>query len=173
MVNIRKIIGILVVIFLLICLAFVIKNCNKDENVELELELYPEKIEIENRLKAIQADAIIEREVSGGECIEKFYYYICYDKNEIYEYEIFIYVPLVLPEEVIKKSDKYKGHNRYELNKYEVSVELMSDIKQFVQDVQNNAEASYGEEYTLKIGDNFYNIEDSVTIEKLLTKIKR
>ena len=165
----KKVFSIVKVIAILFITMLIITGCsNKTVNPNNNF-VDPDKIEIENKLKSIQADAIIMRTFMGGDCSEEFEYHICYDSLKIYEYKIFSYYPMTdgTNQNTIKKT------HTYTLTEYDISKNQMEEIRQVIVKEENNkkTEGRYND-YKLKIGSETYYIEDSKTMYEILNKIR-
>ena len=87
-------------IIMMIMGVILLTGCNKKKDNAVDSN----KVNIENKLATISADAIFYRRLLGGECSEYFEFHICYDALKVYEYEIFNYYPMVEPNEKTEPS---------------------------------------------------------------------
>ena len=77
----RKIVSVCLIIMMAAGLLALIVYKKKNEN-----SVDPDKVNIENKLATVNADAIFYIELPGGECIEYLEFHICYDALKVYEY---------------------------------------------------------------------------------------
>lgn len=164
----KKVFSIVKVIAILFITMLIITGCNNKTVNPNNNFVDSDKVEIENKLKSIQADAIIMCTFMGGDCSEEFEYHICYDSLKIYEYKIFSYHPMI----DVSIQNPVENSDTYTLKEYDISKNQMEEIKQFIAKEENNkkSEDKYND-YKLKIGDETYYIEDHKTMHEILNKI--
>ncbi|MBR2704563.1 MAG: hypothetical protein IKE91_03745 [Clostridia bacterium] len=156
----KKVFSILLLVVILTSSVVMLAGCKKKIAKTTKREITEN---IEETIANIKSDVVISGRIDGGELMGTITYYVNYNDSKLYVHEVETKVPLKDgPLPVISTT-------HVSLVEYTLSDDDMKELKEFIESENEKRE---GAKYTIRKGNQSYQIKESGKFEELMRKIR-